>query len=105
MTDYGRRLRVDDFDYELPVAAVAQIPAEPRDTSRLLVLDRPASRPGEPALTEGTFDIMIVPYTWEQTNLRARRVGDAVNLECDLIGKYVVRAAEVMARADSGRHK
>jgi riboflavin synthase len=57
------------------------------------------------ALTEGTFDIMIVPYTWEQTNLRSRRVGDAVNLECDLIGKYVVRAAEVMARADSGRHK
>jgi riboflavin synthase len=57
------------------------------------------------ALTEGTFDIMVVPYTWEQTNLQARREGDAVNLECDLIGKYVVRAAEVMARADSGRHK
>ena len=37
------RLRVDDFDYELPAAAIAQVPAEPRDTSRLLVLDR--SRP------------------------------------------------------------
>jgi S-adenosylmethionine:tRNA ribosyltransferase-isomerase len=36
----GRRLRVDDFDYELPPAAVAQTPAEPRDSSRLLVLDR-----------------------------------------------------------------
>jgi S-adenosylmethionine:tRNA ribosyltransferase-isomerase len=36
----GRRLRVDDFDYELPPAAVAQTPAEPRDFSRLLVLDR-----------------------------------------------------------------
>jgi len=57
------------------------------------------------ALAEETFDIMIVPYTWEQTNLQARRVGDTVNLECDLIGKYVVRAAEVMARADSGRHE
>jgi riboflavin synthase len=55
------------------------------------------------ALVALTFDVMIVPYTWEQTNLRSRRVGDAVNLECDMIGKYVVRAAEVLTRADSGR--
>jgi S-adenosylmethionine:tRNA ribosyltransferase-isomerase len=35
-----QRLRVDDFDYELPVGAIAQSPAEPRDASRLLVMDR-----------------------------------------------------------------
>jgi S-adenosylmethionine:tRNA ribosyltransferase-isomerase len=34
------RLRVDDFDYDLPDGAIAQSPAEPRDSSRLLVLDR-----------------------------------------------------------------
>jgi S-adenosylmethionine:tRNA ribosyltransferase-isomerase len=45
------RLRVDDFDYELPTAAIAQAPAEPRDASRLLVLDR--SRPTE--LEHATF--------------------------------------------------
>ena len=38
------RLRVDDFAYDLPTDAIAQTPAEPRDASRLLVLDR--SRPG-----------------------------------------------------------
>jgi S-adenosylmethionine:tRNA ribosyltransferase-isomerase len=49
------RLRVDDFDYELPSAAIAQVPAEPRDASRLLVLDRAASRAGDPALQHRTF--------------------------------------------------
>ena len=41
----GQRLRVDDFEYELPTDAIAQAPAEPRDASRLLVVDR--SRPTE----------------------------------------------------------
>lgn len=35
-------MRTDDFDYELPAAFIAQHPAQPRDSSRLLVLDRRA---------------------------------------------------------------
>lgn len=41
------------------------------------------------------FDVQVVPHTVEHTNLRASQIRDRVNLECDLIGKYVVRAAEI----------
>ena len=37
----------------------------------------------------------IVPFTLDHTNLGAARVRDRVNLEGDLVGKYVVRAAEL----------
>jgi riboflavin synthase len=37
----------------------------------------------------GGFSAAIVPFTLGHTNLRARRVGDKVNIETDLIGKYV----------------
>ncbi len=36
-------------------------------------------------------DFMIVPHTWEQTNLRERQVDDYVNIEADVLGKYVSR--------------
>src|SRR5438132_9092088 len=41
------------------------------------------------------FDVQIVPFTWEHTNLRFAKVNDMVNLECDLLGKYVLRAMEL----------
>jgi len=41
------------------------------------------------------IDIMIVPFTIEHTNLKACRKHDAVNIECDMVGKYVARAAEL----------
>lgn len=40
-------------------------------------------------LTRKGFRIWIIPHTYEVTALRERTVGDAVNLEADLIGKYV----------------
>jgi len=40
-------------------------------------------------------DIMIVPFTIEHTNLKACRKHDAVNIECDMVGKYVARAVEL----------
>ena len=45
------------------------------------------------------FDLMIVPFTWAHTTLSTLAVGDRVNLECDMVGKYVVRAAAVAGAA------
>jgi riboflavin synthase alpha subunit len=51
------------------------------------------------ALRDDEFDVMIIPFTWEHTNLHARVAGDRVNLECDIVGKYVARAAEAYVGA------
>jgi riboflavin synthase len=41
------------------------------------------------------IDVQVVPYTMTHTNLGRVQIRDRVNLECDMIGKYVVRAAEL----------
>ena len=46
-------------------------------------------------LGERQFDVMVIPYTWASTTLKVLRKGDKVNLECDMIGKYIVRAMEL----------
>ncbi|MGI8670769.1 MAG: riboflavin synthase [Aridibacter sp.] len=42
-------------------------------------------------LTDDYFEIAVIPKTWELTNLSALKKGDAVNLEVDIIAKYVER--------------
>ena len=39
----------------------------------------------------GQFSVAIIPYTWEFTNLNRVKAGDTLNLEFDIIGKYVKR--------------
>jgi len=46
-------------------------------------------------LGKDRFDIQLVPFTMDHTNLSRVQVRDRVNLECDMVGKYVVRAAQV----------
>ncbi len=53
------------------------------------------------ALRERQFDVMIIPFTWGHTNLSSLRVNDRVNLECDMVGKYVARAVELSLRGKS----
>ena len=41
------------------------------------------------------FDVMIIPFTWTNTSLAVLEPGAQVNLECDVVGKYVARAAQL----------
>lgn len=43
---------------------------------------------------DNRFTVAIIPYTYEHTNLNALGKGDRINLEFDIIGKYVVRYLE-----------
>jgi riboflavin synthase len=51
-------------------------------------------------LDEASFDIAIIPKTWEGTNLSTLNEGDEVNLEADIIAKYVER---MMSTSQYGR--
>jgi riboflavin synthase len=53
-------------------------------------------------LRDREFDVMIIPFTWQHTSLSTLAPGHPVNLECDMVGKYVARAAEI---ASAGRPK
>ena len=44
------------------------------------------------ALAASTFDVQIIPHTWTATTLRHAQPGTIVNLECDMVGKYVLRS-------------
>ena len=67
----------------------------PRELSRYFVEKGSVSVEGISltiaALRDDEFDIAVIPKTWEVTNLSSLRSGDAVNLEVDVIAKYVER--------------
>ena len=67
--------------------------AAPPDVMRYLVFKGSVAVDGisltVAAVQKKSFRIWIIPHTFEVTVLRERKVGDAVNLEADLLGKYV----------------
>lgn len=42
-----------------------------------------------------SFSVAIIPYTWEHTNMHQLQVGAAVNLEFDMVGKYILRHTQL----------
>ena len=47
----------------------------------------------------GEFSVAIIPYTWEHTNLHRTSVGAPMNLEFDVMGKYVARLLDAQLSA------
>ncbi len=45
--------------------------------------------------TEDHFSVAIIPYTFEHTNFKQLKIGDPINLEFDIIGKYLARYASL----------
>lgn len=72
----------------------------PRDVSRYIVHKGSVAVDGisltVAAVKRGGFRIWIIPHTFEVTNLARRSVGDHVNLEGDMIGKYVEKFTRVL---------
>lgn len=44
-------------------------------------------------ITRSSFSVAIIPYTFEHTNIQQVTIGSTVNIEFDMIGKYVARMA------------
>src|ERR1041385_3092058 len=72
--------------------------AYPREIAKYLVFKGSVAVEGISltiaGLTDDYFEVAIIPKTWEVTNLSSLKSGDAVNLEVDVIGKYVERLLE-----------
>lgn len=43
---------------------------------------------------QNTFQVAVIPYTYEHTNFHSKEIGDTVNLEFDILGKYVLKYLE-----------
>jgi riboflavin synthase len=57
-------------------------------------------------ITDGLLRVAIIPHTYAATNLSARRPGDRLNIECDMLAKHVEKLLGRIAlpTSDSNRH-
>ena len=49
------------------------------------------------------FTVSIIPFTLKHTNLGVRKIGDLINIECDMIGKYVFKACETLLKPNENK--
>lgn len=79
----------------------------PREMARYLVYKGSVTVEGisltVAALNDDNFEIAVIPKTWQETNLSTLRPGDPVNLEADVIAKYVERIMTVGASNGDGK--
>ena len=55
--------------------------------------------------SDNRFSVSIIPFTHTHTNLGTRKIGDRVNIECDMIGKYVFKACETLLGSTQSEKK
>ena len=92
-----RRIESAGRDKALIVAAPSQLPEIVSKGS--IAIDGISLTVVEVSPTEGTFSVHVIPHTWSQTALSALAQGSRVNLETDMIGKYVRTMAAATASA------
>lgn len=54
------------------------------------------------SLSRSDFTVRIIPHTWAETNLSDLQAGDTVNLETDMLGKFVLRQLELKGDDNGG---
>jgi len=47
-----------------------------------------------------SFEVAIIPYTYEHTNFHTLKIGSVVNIEFDIIGKYLTRMNQLLESED-----
>lgn len=56
-----------------------------------------------PSVRNGRFAVFVIPHTWEHTNLKDLKTGSSVNVEIDVIAKYVERYLADMKKGGGRR--
>jgi riboflavin synthase len=96
----GRLVSVEDHGESWTIQL-----AYPEELARYLVYKGSVSVEGISltiaGLTDEYFEVAIIPKTWEVTNLSQLNIGDPVNLEVDIMGKYVERILSYMTKASN----
>jgi len=54
---------------------------------------------------DNRFSVSVIPFTFTHTNMNTRKIGDLVNIECDMIGKYVYKACETLHGSSGTKQK
>jgi len=54
---------------------------------------------------DNRFSVSVIPFTQSHTNMNTRKIGDLVNIECDMIGKYVYKACETLLGSSRTKQK
>ena len=57
------------------------------------------------SVTEQDFSVSVIPHTGEETTLLKKKAGDLVNLENDIVGKYIRKFVDISGRSGADRGK